>query len=291
MKPIITLVKREFWEQRATFLYLPLLLTTLVAFFFTLFFFRFATDEATMVSGNQIIEGLQGFAAISREDKALALDGLYTQISSPLLLVLWLVLIFYFFNTLYQEKKDRSILFWKSMPVSDAYTVMSKLLAGLALAPAIFFACLVCLHLVALLVMTGGALLTSVEPWTTFWVPSDILGRLTELTLSLIMAVLWSLPVYAWILATSSWARSAPFAWATGLPVLAVGMELLYLGSSRTLTLISQHALPVAMFNIDRSNRWQEFAELLNVELLASVLLAAVFTYVAVVFRARSAEL
>jgi len=132
------------------------------------------------------------------------------------------VSVFYSLDALYGERRDRSILFWKSLPVSDLTTVLAKVSIPLVILPLVGFAItLVTLFLMllvasAVLGATGGA----VAPlWTL---------SLTQRSLLLLYHMvtvhgLWYAPFYAWLLLVSAFARRAPFLWAV-LPPLAIGL-------------------------------------------------------------------
>jgi ABC-2 type transport system permease protein len=151
-------------------------------------------------------------------------------VTMPLALVTTIVLVFYLLDCLYAERKDRSILFWKSLPVSDGLTVLSKLLVALLLVPLGVFA----LGLVLSLALTG------------IWQVNAFLGRLpaipgwdmagwlqTELALLLCFAVgaLWYAPCAAYLLLVSAWARRNPFLWLILPPVAAQILERVAFGT------------------------------------------------------------
>ncbi|MEX2326876.1 MAG: hypothetical protein WD558_04030, partial [Pseudomonadales bacterium] len=154
------LLKRECQEHRGTFIYVPLGITAflLAVMVFVLLSIHFGADtlhinvttdrsdgvgvtEKSVVLGGYWEERLRAFAAMSPSKRESELARVQVAASSPLFLSLWLVIAFYLLGSLYDDRKDRSILFWKSMPVSDAMTVASKLLAGLIVAPLIYFQC------------------------------------------------------------------------------------------------------------------------------------------------------
>ena len=136
-----------------------------------------------------------------------------------------LVGLFYCLDALHGERRDRSILFWKSLPVSDLTTVLSKSFIPIFLLPLFTFAITVATHLIMLL-MSGLVRLAIGLPVTTLWTQVSLfqmsLGLLYHL---LALHVLWHAPIYAWLLLVSGWARRAVFLWAV-LPVLAIcGVE------------------------------------------------------------------
>jgi len=129
---------------------------------------------------------------------------------------------FYCLGALYDERRDRSILFWKSLPVSDAMTVLSKAATALVLAPAITVALITVSSLLLLLVACGvlAAMGVNIIPQ----VVSSSRLYLAPLSLLAVLPVyaVWALPTAGWLLLVSSWARSKPFLWAVIAPLVAL---------------------------------------------------------------------
>lgn len=136
-------------------------------------------------------------------------------------IVLYFVVLFYCISTLYDERKDRSILFWKSLPATDTQTVLSKLVTAVLVAPLLALVAIVILHLGVLLLVSLYALLHGVNPWPALWQPGLLLDIWLRLLASIPVQMLWAIPGIAWLLLASSWARRAPFVWAIVLPILA----------------------------------------------------------------------
>lgn len=133
----------------------------------------------------------------------------------------FIVGIFYSLDTLHGERRDRSILFWKSMPVSDLTTVLAKASIPIVLLPLLTFAIVVVTQLImnslSSLVLAGNHL-----PVGTLW------SQWAQSTLQLLyhmvtVHIFWYAPIYSWLLLASAWARRATFLWA-GLPPLAIGL-------------------------------------------------------------------
>ena len=217
MNKFTILLRREIWENKSSFIYLPIVVASLCAFFVISGIGAlqiggdFVNIDADInYKSNQITEtynvddtfdslvgrGLQDFSRQPEIAKRNALNGVYLAISDPLILTLRLVIIFYLVMSLYQDRKDRSILFWKSMPVSDFTTVLSKVITALIIVPAIYLACCMALHLVLLLVSTLSALGYDVPIWSTLWAPAGIITRWFEMASYLLIVGLWCLPFY-----------------------------------------------------------------------------------------------
>src|SRR5207237_3945389 len=123
-------------------------------------------------------------------------------------------------DALYGERRDRSILFWKSLPVSDLTTVLSKAIVPLVILPAVVFGLIVATQFVMLMI-SSVALLPSGLTGTT-WANFNLLQQSMILLYSLIAIALWHAPIYGWALLISGIARRATFLWAV-LPLLAIG--------------------------------------------------------------------
>jgi ABC-2 type transport system permease protein len=137
--------------------------------------------------------------------------------SLPQYLVMALVVSFYLLDCLYAERKDRSILFWKSMPVSDASTVISKLLVGLVVVPLGVY---LLAMLTSVLFQAGWAPRLSIAWDTAAWLKVQAL-----MLYALVIAMLWYSPLAAFLLLVSAWARRNVFLWATLPPIIAVIAE------------------------------------------------------------------
>ncbi|MET0556923.1 MAG: ABC transporter permease [Vicinamibacteria bacterium] len=138
---------------------------------------------------------------------------------------------FYCLEALHGERRDRSLLFWKSLPVSDRTAVLAKLAIPLAVVPLVAMAVTLALQLVMLMASTL-VLLASGSGAGLLW------SRLPLVQMPLVMVygvsahALWFAPLFAWMLFVSAWARRMPLAW-VALPPLALGMaEKAVVGSS-----------------------------------------------------------
>ena len=135
------------------------------------------------------------------------------------------VSVFYCLDALHGERRDRSILFWKSLPVSDVTTVLAKASIPFVILPLLTFAISLALQWLMLL-LSSAVLLVSGQSVTELWTNLPIL-RMSLLMLYHILTAhtLWPAPVYCWLLLVSGWPRRATFLWAA-LPLLAIaGVE------------------------------------------------------------------
>ena len=314
MLPI--LLKREFWEHRKTFFYLPLIILVLSAFFLIAvvgsvqiaggdiivsgsvqmneegLHHRSETNEYSNMPVNALFgEQVSQFALLAEDQRERMLNSAYLLIATPLVPVLWVVVFMYFLTCLYDERKDRSILFWKSMPVSDAMTVIAKLMTGLVVVPAIYFMAMMLLQLILFLTTVVVALGYSVDTWQTFVVPANIMTRWLQMTAFFVFVASWCLPFFAWLIFVSSWARSVPLAWVIGIPILLVMLEALFTQGEWLRVFIKEHSFPGGLISRLAGGVGDMFQQLLSVEFLVSLVLAALLLNGAVYFRGKADEL
>jgi ABC-2 type transport system permease protein len=139
------------------------------------------------------------------------------------MLTAMIVGVFYCLDALHGERRDRSILFWKSLPVSDLTTVLSKASIPLIVLPLVTIAITITMHTIMLLV-SSAVLQGSGLPVATVWTQVSWFHLSFILLYHLVIVhCLWHAPFYAWLLLVSSWARRATFLWAF-LPALAIGI-------------------------------------------------------------------
>ncbi|HJV32471.1 MAG TPA: ABC transporter permease [Patescibacteria group bacterium] len=140
----------------------------------------------------------------------------------PIMMVTILIGIFYALDALYGERRDRSILFWKSLPVSDLETVLSKAAIPLAVLPLIGFALSVATQIVLLLWSTVVLSASGLDPGRV-WAEFHFIQTPLVMLYGTAVFTLWHAPLYCWLLLVSGWARRMPVLWAA-LPFVAVGL-------------------------------------------------------------------
>ncbi len=214
-RPFMVLVRRELWEHRSL-IWAPLAMALTII---VLSLLGAAQDIA--------LPGVVRDADELRDFLSTLMVGLLV----PQLLVGLVVVFFYLLDCLFTERRDRSILFWKSLPVSDAQTVLSKLFVALVAMPLWIWALSLVVGLVVFGVLAAKVSGTPAAALGT-WHGEDWLALQATLLGKLAVAALWYLPVAGWLLLVSVLAKRAPFLWAT-LPFLAVAIaERVVLGSN-----------------------------------------------------------
>ncbi|KAA8996826.1 hypothetical protein FJU31_12720 [Stenotrophomonas cyclobalanopsidis] len=229
------LLKREYWENRGGFFYAPLiagivsLLMSAVGIGLGLFaLHRAARDGGLHVDGENVnINGLdlglltQKISAKDMADLGNGLDLTLLLSSAWPFLVLAFVVFFYCLGALYDDRRDRSILFWKSLPLSDTQTVLSKVISALIVAPLVATLAAVATMFGFLLIISIVAITHGGSATTLIWGPASPLTLSAGLLTAIPVYALWALPTAGWLLLCSAWAKSKPFLWAVMLPLFA----------------------------------------------------------------------
>ena len=227
------LLRREFWEHKGGFFWAPIwaggisLLLTLMALIFGEVAMRREAVSGLKVNGQVMINGLDLnliTQKMSPEDVQKLADGISLSTASAMfwpLLVLGFVVFFYCLGSLYDERKDRSVLFWKSLPVSDRDTVLSKALSALVVAPTLAIAVGIACMVAFLLVLSVFVLLHHGNPFVLLWSPDNLLANAGVAIAAIPVYALWALPSAGWLLLCSAWSKSKPFLWAIMIPVFA----------------------------------------------------------------------
>ena len=206
-RPTYWSVRRELWENRSLYI-APLLVAAVACFGF--------------VISTIGMPGRRRAAMLLETAKRRTLIQLpYDAVAAIIIVTAMIVGVFYCLDALYGERRDRSILFWKSLPVSDRTIVLSKAIIPLAVLPALVFVIIVMTQIFMLLWSTA-VLLPSGQAMTT-WQNVNLLEKSAILLYGLVAVTLWHAPIYAWLLLLSAWARRAPFLWAV-LPPFAIGV-------------------------------------------------------------------
>jgi len=214
-RPLYWSVRREVWENRSIYV-APLAIAAVYLLSFAISVIWLPNNMREVWMPHTMRE----MAALKVTDSLIGLAMPYTHAAMLIGLIAFLVGIFYSLEALHGERRDRSILFWKSLPVSDLTTVLSKAAIPLVVLPLIVFAVTVVLQQImrllsiAVLVMNGGAA-------ATLWnqLPLSEMELVTLYGTAVI--VLWHAPIYCWFLLVSGWARRAVFLWAV-VPWLAI---------------------------------------------------------------------
>ena len=207
-RPLYWSVRRELWENRSIYI-APLAVAAVVLFGFLISTIGLPAACATRRRS-------------TRRSSEPCSQSRTTSLRLLIMVTAFIVGMFYCLDALHGERRDRSILFWKSLPVSDLTTVLSKASIPLVVLPLLTFAIAVATQLIMLLLSTAVLLVSGLSA-ATLWTQLPLFQMSLVLLYGLTVHALWYAPIYGWLLLVSAWARRAPFLWAV-LPLLAIGV-------------------------------------------------------------------
>ncbi len=206
-------VRREIWENRSIYL-APLAVAVVI-----------------------VLATMAGFSSARHAPKSGGpLDKLaqpYNFAAVALMGTTLIVAIFYCVDALYGERRDRSILFWKSMPVSDVTTVLSKMAIPLVILAPLTFVIAIATQFI-MLVLSSAVLLAKGQSAAALWteLPWSEMSLMLLYHLVTVHALYYA-PIFGWLLLVSAWAKRLPFLWAF-LPLAAIGIiERIVFNTSR----------------------------------------------------------
>lgn len=217
VRPFYWSVRRELWENRS------LMIAPLAAGGIVLL--------ALIMRAMHLSGDIEFFSTLPADRQAPMVSLVYTGIAFVISLVMNITVFFYALDALQAERKDRSVLFWKSMPVSDTTTVLSKLFTALVVSAAVVIVVTLITQLAVLLLATVILMFSGTSPgliWGNL--------QLFELTITNIYAQiamsLWYAPVVGWLLLVSAWAKRVTILWAVFTPIGVAVFERLAIGTS-----------------------------------------------------------
>ena len=215
--PFYWSVRRELWEHRAIWM-APLIAAALILLSF-------------LVNMLHLKAGVSALAQAPPQELRMIATGLFGGVAVVIALTMITVTWFYCLDALYSERKDRSILFWKSLPVSDVTTVTSKLFVASAVAPSIGLAIVVGTQFVILLLGSAIILFAGGSPGA-LWTSISLLHLATVSLYFLVTQVIWFAPLTTWLILVSASVRRSPSLWSLLIPAGVCLVERIALGTS-----------------------------------------------------------
>jgi ABC-2 type transport system permease protein len=207
-RPLYWSVRRELWENKSIYV-APLAAAAVLLF-------GFAISTITLP------RRMQAVMALDPAQQSATVTMPFNVIAGLVFVTAFIVAVFYCLDALHGERRDRSILFWKSLPVSDLTTVISKASIPLVVLPLVVLALVVTAHLL-ILVLSTLVLLGNGPALATLWSQVKFVQMWVAMFYALIAIALWHAPLYGWLLLVSGWARRSAFLWAV-LPPLAIAV-------------------------------------------------------------------
>jgi ABC-2 type transport system permease protein len=229
MSRFVWLIRREIWENKSIWVAPLIVLACLLLAFVTglVHVGPFGSEAASTPFGSLVPE---------KQTKLLLV--VYLGFAFVVYLVMGVIAFFYALDSLYADRRDRSVLFWKSLPLSDAETVLSKFATAVVVIPLV---ALVGALLAQLIVAGGGSAMIamSAEPNATVWQHDAILGAVTAVFVACGTAMVWYAPLVAYLMLASAWAPKGPFLWAVLPPVALSVLEKVVIGTNQIGTFVA----------------------------------------------------
>lgn len=244
----VALVKREFIEHRNGMFWIPVVLVGIMLVLITLSLM--GVTEAIRINELQV-EGISNLgdglsvAEAKAAEKGADLGPLvavfYWSLSSFAFTALPFVVFFGLLGSLYEERRDRSVLFFKSMPISDTQEVVAKLVTSVFGAPLVLLGVVIAGQLLIAVILSLVVLVQG-GPVLTLWPLGDMIIGWTAFISFYTLMALWMMPFFAWLLLVSSFAPRMPFVFAV-LPPVAIGiMEEVFFGTERFAMMVVSRA-------------------------------------------------
>jgi len=223
MKRLMALLRREFWENKGAFRTTPLAIGGICVALSLMGLFTTAHIDNELYTFR---EAIRYMAQQPADFRATYIYEFMIGSSIFFTIVLSFVVFFYLLGALYDDRKDRSILFWKSMPASDSLTIASKLLAAMVLAPLFFWLAFILTQIVIAIEASIMVLVVGENPWTLFLSLANPFKVWFMVLLSYLAAAIWFLPFYGWLLFVSSFAPRIPLLFAVIPPVVFAVLQI-----------------------------------------------------------------
>jgi ABC-2 type transport system permease protein len=204
-RPLFWSVRRELWENRSIYL-VPSAAAAIFMLVFVITFYDLPTRRAATLR-------------LPLSEQKAILQKPYDETATMLIAISLIVGVIYCLDAVYGERRDRSILFWKSLPISDGTALLAKLAIPIAVMPLLVFVLTLLLHISMFLSSNLVLMLNGVPSTTLTQMPLH--EHTVILLYGLITLALWHAPIYAWLILMSAWARRVPLLWAV-LPQIMV---------------------------------------------------------------------
>src|SRR5439155_20995056 len=183
-RPMYWSVWRELWENRSIYI-APLIVAAFEVFGFAISTIGLADRRRAVL----LLDAAHQQAAIEQP---------YDLAAMMMIFIVFIVGVFYCLDALHGERRDRSILFWKSLPVSDLTTVLSKVTIPLVVLPLIAFAIVVCVQVIMVLETSLVLIFHGMSPATT-WARFPVFQNWLVLLYGLAAIALLHAPIYGWL--------------------------------------------------------------------------------------------
>ena len=216
------LLKREYWEHKGAFFWAPVVVGAIMILVITVSLIIALAGMGDGMKINGVNVTSLATAVTPEQVSVFAAKFIfgYAGVSMPIFMVVGIGVFFFCLGALFDERRDRSVLFWKSLPLSDNATVLSKVAMAIVIAPVIALIIATMTSLIIVLTVCVAAAVAGVNVFGAVLTNPGIYVAPLQLAAILPIYALWALPTVGWLLMVSAWARSKPLLWAVGVPIM-----------------------------------------------------------------------
>jgi ABC-2 type transport system permease protein len=258
MNRFLWLVRREVWEHKAIWVAPLIVIGCLVLM---------------VLTGNVHLgpigdfDGSSPLGSLPSDVQVRLVLIVYAGLALVMDMVMGVIAFFYALDSLYSDRRDRSVLFWKSLPLSDVETVMSKFAVAAIVIPLVAVAAAIVAQFV---IAAGGSLKLTMAgmPAGFMWQPEAIFGGISIAFLWCVTAILWYAPVIGYLMLASAWAPKGPFLWAVLPPVGLWILERVVAGSEHVGNFITERLFGLYRLIGDHGDQQVENGQQLEEEII-----------------------
>lgn len=222
----LALIRREIWEHRSIYVTPAAIavIVTLGTLAMLLFAGGFAKELDVAIFGAQNLAG--------DTERKVVLTGFFIGTSWLFLFALAILTVFYTLDSLYAERKDKSILFWRSLPITDAETVVSKLLTAIIVIPLVAVIAIIATHMVNLVITSIWVSAKGGDAGHLIWGSVPLLDNWASALLVTLASAIWMSPFIGWFLFVSAFTKRSPLLMAF-MPLVVIPLiELIFVRST-----------------------------------------------------------
>ena len=295
--PFKALILREYWENRRAIFTTPLVITGICIVLVIIS--MGVLGRAIHVDGEAftLSEMIAKMSAHEAQELKAQVNHMLMASTTPIMIGVWFCMVFTALGSLYDERKDSSILFWKSMPVSDFQTILSKMVTITVVIPMVAVVFSLIFQLFLLIVGSLATIGTDYSAWDLLWSSINLPMLVISEVVYLLMFSLWALPVLAWFMLASVIAKRTPLLVAT-IPVALLALfEGLLFHSDYLIKFIGMRISGSYIMGPDAEALFQDFSPRTSLEILQTatqpgfwigLAIASGLLYITILLRKRS---
>ncbi|MDJ0916379.1 MAG: hypothetical protein QNJ05_01365 [Woeseiaceae bacterium] len=239
----LALIKREIWEHRSIYI-------TPAAIAIVMLLLALTGQVAISALGASVDLAMMGANELPPEAHKAMITGFVAGLGSIFVVAMWILTIFYSLDSLYAERKDKSILFWRSLPVTDAETVLSKLLVAIVVIPLVTFAAIAVTQILSLIFASIWLNAEGGNAGLLIWQALDLVDIWGGTLIFVLALPIWLSPFVGWYLFVSAWAKRMPLLIAF-LPLFVLPMiEKIVFGTAFLASAFFERTASLPLFNI-----------------------------------------